>query len=223
MNSTVSRAAAPFPRIAVLASGRGSNLGAIIDAIAAGTLDAEIVGVFSDKPKCEALQRVPAALRWSARPRDFAGRAEFDQALGDAVAAARPDWIVCAGYMRILGDAFVERFRGRMLNIHPSLLPRHRGLDTHQRALDAGDREHGASVHFVIPELDAGAVIAQAVVPVLPGDTAQSLVERVHAQEHLLLPEVLRWAVAGRLHEHEATAVLDGHTLFTPRRLEFAE
>ncbi|MBS0200915.1 MAG: phosphoribosylglycinamide formyltransferase [Proteobacteria bacterium] len=207
----------------MLCSGRGSNLGAIIEAISAGTLDAEIVGVFSDKPKCAALQRVSAALRWSAKPGDYASRSEFDQALGDAIAAVRPDWIVCAGYMRILDGAFVERFRGRMLNIHPSLLPRHRGLDTHQRALDAGDREHGASVHFVIPELDAGAVIAQVVIPVQPGDTPQSLAERVQAQEHRLLPEVLRWAVSGRLHERDATAVLDGHTLFTPRRLEFAE
>lgn len=214
---------ATLPRLAVLCSGRGSNLGAIIKAIAAGTLGAEIVGVFSDKPKCAALQLVPKDLRWSAKPRDFANRGDFDQALGDAIAATRPDWIVCAGYMRILDSTFVERFRGRILNIHPSLLPRHRGLDTHQHALEAGDREHGASVHFVIPELDAGAVIAQVVVPVQPGDTPQSLAERVQVQEHRLLPEVLRWAVAGRLHERDATAVLDGHTLFTPRRLEFAE
>lgn len=216
-------ASAPLPRLAVLCSGRGSNLGAILAAIEAGTLDAEVVGVFSDKPKCEALQHVPASLRWSARPRDFASREAFEQAMGDAIAAARPDWIVCAGYMRILGDAIVGRFRGRMLNIHPSLLPRHRGLDTHQRALDAGDAEHGASVHFVIPELDAGAVIAQAIVPVLPGDTAAALVERVRVREHQLLPEVLRWAVAGRLHERDATAVLDGQTLFTPRRIEFPQ
>ncbi|MBS0218821.1 MAG: phosphoribosylglycinamide formyltransferase [Proteobacteria bacterium] len=214
---------APLPRLAVLCSGRGSNLGAILAAIDAGTLDAKIVGVFSDKPKCEALQLVPAALRWSAKPRDFADRSDFDQALGDAIAAVRPDWIVCAGYMRILDAAFVERFRGRMLNIHPSLLPRHRGLDTHRRALEAGDREHGASVHFVIPELDAGAVIAQVVVLVRPGETPESLARRVQAQEYRLYPEVLRWAVAGRLHERDATAVLDGHTLFTPRRLEFAE
>ncbi len=214
---------AHLPRLAVLCSGRGSNLGAILAAITAGTLDAEIVGVFSDKPACGALQRVPAGLRWSAKPRDFASRGDFDRDLGDAIAAVRPDWIVCAGYMRILDCAFVERFRGRLLNIHPSLLPRHRGLDTHQRALEAGDREHGASVHFVIPELDAGAVIAQIAVPVLPGDTSRSLAERVQVQEHRLYPEVLRWAVAGRLHEHDATAMLDGHTLFTPRRLEFAE
>lgn len=216
-------ASAPLPRLAVLCSGRGSNLGAIIKAIDSGTLDAEVVGVFSDRPKCAALQLVPATLRWSAKPGDFASRGDFDLALGDAVANVRPHWVVCAGYMRILDSAFVERFRGRLLNIHPSLLPRHRGLDTHQRALESGDREHGASVHFVIPELDAGAVIAQVVVPVQPGDTPQSLAERVQAQEHHLYPEVLRWAASGRLHEHDATAMLDGHTLFTPRQLEFPE
>lgn len=214
---------APLPRLAVLCSGRGSNLAAILAAIDAGTLDAEIAGVFSDKPECGALHLVPAALRWSAKPHDFADRGDFDQTMGDAIAAARPDWIACAGYMRILDTAFVERFRGRVLNIHPSLLPRHRGLDTHRRALEAGDHEHGASVHFVIPELDAGAVIAQVMVPVQPGETPESLAHRVQAREHRLYPEVLRWAVAGRLHERDATAVLDGHTLFTPRRLEFAE
>lgn len=212
-----------MPRLAVLCSGRGSNLGAILSAIDDGTLDAKIVGVFSDKPACTALQRVAPDMRWSARPADFASRDAFEQAMGDAIAAARPDWIVCAGYMRILGPAFVERFRGRMLNVHPSLLPRHRGLDTHRHALEAGDREHGASIHFVIPELDAGAVVAQVAIPVRPGDTPQTLAARVLAQEHHLLPEVLRWAVTGRLHERDSTAILDGHTLFTPRRLEFAE
>ncbi|PNS09383.1 phosphoribosylglycinamide formyltransferase [Solilutibacter silvestris] len=215
--------ASPLPRLAVLCSGRGSNLDAILSAISAGTLDAEVVGVFSDKPACTALQHVAPELRWSAKPGDFPNRASFEQAMGDAIAAARPDWIVCAGYMRILGNAFVERFRGRMLNVHPSLLPRHRGLDTHRHALEAGDREHGASIHFVIPELDAGAVIAQVAVPMQATDTPQTLAARVLVQEHLLLPEVLRWAVAGRLHERDSTAILDGHTLFTPRRLEFAE
>ena len=164
-------------RIAALASGRGSNLQAVIDAIAAGTLDAGIVGVFSDKPDAAALQRVPEALRWSRQPKTFASRDAFDAALGDAVAASEPDWIICVGYMRILGEAFVQRFAGRVLNIHPALLPRHKGLHTHQRALDAGDAEHGASVHFVNAELDAGAVIAQARVPVHPGDDADLLAD----------------------------------------------
>lgn len=209
-------------RIAVLASGSGSNLQALLDAIAAGQLDARIVGVFSDQPAAFALQRVPEDLRWSGVPKAYPSRAAFDAVLADAVAATTPDWVVCAGYMRILGEAFVLRFRGRVLNIHPSLLPRHRGLHTHARALEAGDAEHGASVHFVIPELDAGAVVAQAPVPVLAGDTAESLARRVLQVEHPLLVHVARLAAEGRLAEHEGAASVDGHPLFTPQRLEFA-
>ncbi|HAL23504.1 MAG TPA: phosphoribosylglycinamide formyltransferase, partial [Stenotrophomonas sp.] len=157
-------------RIAVLASGRGSNLQAILDAIAAGRLDAQVVAVLSDKPDAAALLNVAPAQRWARSPKDFTDRAAFDAALGDAVAAFAPDWIVCAGYMRILGADFVQRFSGRLVNIHPSLLPLYKGLHTHARALEAGDAEAGASVHFVVPELDAGAVLAQARVPVLAGD-----------------------------------------------------
>ena len=207
-------------RLAILASGRGSNLQAILDAIAAGTLDASVVGVFSDKPEAPALQRVPEALRWSRTPKSCGGRAAFDAALGDAVAASAPDWIVCVGYMRILGEAFVQRFAGRLLNIHPSLLPQYKGLHTHQRALEAGDAEHGASVHFVTAELDGGAVIAQARVPVLPGDDADTLAARVLAVEHPLLLQVLRLAAAGRLAERNGQAVLDGQAVFTPLPLE---
>ena len=209
-------------RIAVLASGGGSNLQALLDAIAAGQLDARIVGVFSDKPAALALQRVPEPLRWSCAPRTCPTREAFDAGLADAVAAVTPDWVVCAGYMRILGEAFVTRFRGRVLNIHPSLLPKYRGLHTHARALEAGDAEHGASVHFVTPELDAGAAIAQASVPVLAGDTAESLARRVLQVEHPLLVHVLRLAADGRLAEHDGVAIVDGHPRFTPERLEFA-
>jgi len=209
-------------RLAVLASGRGSNLQAVLDAIAAGTLDAQVVGVFSDKPEAAALQRVPEALRWTRTPKSCGGREAFDAVLAEAVAAAQPDWVVCAGYMRILGTAFVNRFPGRILNIHPSLLPRHKGLHTHQRVLDAGETEHGASVHFVVPELDAGAVIAQSRVPVLAGDDAETLAARVLATEHPLYLQVLRLAAAGRLAERDGRATLDGQPLFTPLRLEFA-
>jgi phosphoribosylglycinamide formyltransferase-1 len=212
----------PLPRIAVLASGRGSNLQAILDAIANGGLDAEVVGVFSDKPGCEALLRVDEARRWSRDAAAYANRAEFDADLADAVEESRPDWIVCAGYMRILGDGFVARFEGRLLNIHPSLLPKYRGLRTHARALKAGDAEHGASVHFVVAELDAGAVIAQAVVPVRAGDSADDLANRVLEREHPLLLATLRLAVAGRLAEREGRAWLDGHPLFKPLRLSSA-
>ena len=209
-------------RIAVLASGRGSNLQAVLDAIASGTLDAEVVGVFSDKPAAPALQRVAEPLRWSRDARACSSREAFDAELADAVDASLPDWVLCAGYMRILGDAFVQRFRGRLLNIHPSLLPKHRGLHTHARALEAGDHEHGASVHFVIPELDAGAVIAQAPIPVLAGDTPESLASRVLRVEHPLLAAVLQMAALGRIAEQAGQAVMDGQPLFTPLRLEFA-
>lgn len=209
-------------RLAVLASGRGSNLQAILDAIERGVLDAEVVGVFSDKPGAAALQRVPEARRWSRDAKGYARRSEFDAELADAIAASRPDWVLCAGYMRILGEAVVQRFRGRLLNIHPSLLPKHRGLHTHARAIEAGDPEHGASVHFVIPELDAGAVIAQAPVPVLAGDTPESLAARVLGVEHPLLVAVLQMVAAGRIAEQAGEATLDSQPLFTPLRLQFA-
>lgn len=215
-------ASPPKPRLAVLVSGRGSNLQAILDAIADGRLNAEVVGVYSDKPQAAALQRVPQSLRWSTEPASFASRDLFDAELADAIAVSRPDWVVCAGYLRILGDTVVSRFRGRLLNIHPSLLPKHRGLRTHARALQAGDREHGASVHFVVPELDSGAVIAQAVVPILDDDTVATLAARVLACEHPLLLSVLTLAVSARIAERGTTVLLDGHALFTPLRLECA-
>jgi len=208
-------------RIAVLASGRGSNLQAILQAVAAGQLDAEVVGVFSDKPGAPALQRVPPASRWSRDAKAFADRESFDAELADAVAASQPDWIICAGYMRILGEAFVQRFHGRLLNIHPSLLPKYRGLRTHARALQAGDSEHGASVHFVVPELDAGAVLMHAPVPVVGGDTPETLAARVLQVEHPLLVAALQLATSGRICERDGIAWLDGQAMFTPLRLQF--
>lgn len=182
-----------------MVSGRGSNLQAILDAIADGGLDADIVGVFSDKPACTALMRVDERLRWSRDAKAYAERSAFDTELGDAVAASQPDWVVCAGYMRILGGGFVHRFADRLINIHPSLLPKYPGLHTHRRALEAGDAEHGASVHWVIPQLDAGQVIAQTRVPILPGDDAASLATRLLPAEHALLVSVLFDAVRGAL------------------------
>jgi len=210
-------------RLAVLASGRGSNLQAILQAIATGQLDAEIVGVFSDKPDAPALQRVPPAARWSLDAKAFADRERFDAELADAVAAAQPDWIICAGYMRILGERFVQRFRGRLLNIHPSLLPRYRGLHTHARAIEAGDAEHGASVHFVIPELDAGAVVAQVRVPVLPDDTPEALAARLLPREHALLVAVLRLASEGQLAEQGNITRCHGQPLLNPLSLDSAD
>jgi phosphoribosylglycinamide formyltransferase-1 len=207
-------------RIAVLASGRGSNLQAILEAIRQGTLDADVVGVFSDKPGAPALQHVPEPLRWSRRPSGFPDKAAYEAALAQAIDAVRPDWVVCAGYMRILGDALIARLRGRLLNIHPSLLPRYRGLHTHARALEAGDTEHGASVHFVIPELDAGAVIAQVRVPILADDTPETLAARLLPREHALLIAVLRLAAAGALAEQGDITRCHGQPLLNPLLLD---
>jgi len=209
-------------RIAVLVSGRGSNLQALLDAIADGRLGAEVVGVLSDRPGAPALAKVPEPLRWSANARAFPDRAAFDAALGDAVAALRPDWIFCAGYMRILGDAFVRRFEGRLLNVHPSLLPLYKGLHTHARALEAGDAEHGASVHFVVPELDAGAVVAQVRIPVEAGDTPETLAARLLPHEHRLVVTVMALAASGRLAEQDGQVRVDGQTLFRPLQLDSA-
>lgn len=208
------------PRLAVLVSGRGSNLQALIDAIADGRLQMELVGVFSDRPDAPGLLRVAPALRWSRHARTYPARAAFDADLADAVAAARPDWVFCAGYMRILGDAFVRGFDGRLLNVHPSLLPLYKGLHTHARALQAGDAEHGASVHFVVPELDAGAVASQARIPVLPGDTPQALASRLLPHEHRLVVATMALAAAGRLAERHGQVLLDGHPLFSALRLD---
>jgi phosphoribosylglycinamide formyltransferase 1 len=209
-------------RLAVLVSGRGSNLQALLDAIAQQRLDAEIVGVFSDKADAYALQRVAATLRWSADPKAFADRAAFDAALADAVQASQPDWIICAGYMRILGADFIGRFEGRLLNIHPSLLPKYRGLRTHARALKAGDREHGASMHFVVPELDAGAVIAQARIPVSSADTVETLSARLLPREHALMLATMRLAVSGRLSEQGGQVFCDGQALLKPLTLDLS-
>ena len=210
-------------RLAVLVSGTGSNLQALLDAMAEGNLHANIVGVFSNKSAAPALQRVPESLRWSADPAAFSNRADFDGALADAVAATDPDWVICAGYMRILGEAFIDRFRGRLINIHPSLLPKYRGLRTHARALEAGDREHGASVHMVVPELDAGAVIAQVRVPILAHDTPESLAQRLLPREHALLLAVLHLVASGRITERDARACLDGQPIFSPLHLDSSD
>ena len=220
MIDIASPAARPL-RLAVLASGRGSNLQAILDAIAAGTLDARVVGVFSDKTSAAALARardagIPAQ---ALRPRSFASREAHDQAFFDLVDACAPDLIVCAGYMRLISAAAVDARPGRMINIHPSLLPAFKGLHTPQQALDAGVGVHGASVHFVTADLDGGPVIAQARVPVLPGDDAAALGARVLTREHPLLLETLRWLAAGRIGLHERTVQCDGRPVTEPLQL----
>jgi len=191
---------APFSVI-VLISGKGSNLQAIIDEVRAGQLQIDIAAVISDRPGAGGLARASAAgipthvIDFSR----FASREEFDMALQRQIDACHPDLIVLAGFMRILSRTFVEHYLGRMINIHPSLLPKYQGLHTHRRVLEAGDRQHGASVHFVTPELDSGPVILRARIPVRDNDSAESLQQRVHAVEHKIYPEAIRRIAAGQL------------------------
>ena len=208
-------------RLAVLASGRGSNLQAILDAIADGTLDAEVAGVFSDTPDARAVQRARAAgIHAEALPaKGFASRDDFDRAFFARVDAVAPDVIVCAGYMRIIGAVAVEDRVGRMLNIHPSLLPAFKGLHTHRQALAAGVAEHGASVHFVTPDLDGGPVLAQARIPVHAGEDEATLAARVLAREHPLLVAALRLFAGRRVALRERIVHVDGRPLPQPLQL----
>ncbi len=208
-------------RIAVLASGAGTNLQALIDAIACGELVARIVGVFSDKPDAHALVRardagIPAV---SLSPKSFPSRTAFDAAFFARVDAAQPDLIVCAGYMRLISATEVDARPDRMINLHPSLLPAFKGLHTHQQALEAGVREHGASVHVVTADLDGGPVIAQARVPVLPADTSETLAARVREREHPLLVEVVALFAQRRLRLEGGRIRLNGEALRPPLQL----
>jgi phosphoribosylglycinamide formyltransferase-1 len=205
-------------RVVVLVSGRGSNLKAIADRADAGEIPAHIAAVISDRADAGALPWAAArGIRTAVlSPKDFADRESYGRALGDLVASFSPQLVVLAGFMRILSDGFVNRFAGRLLNIHPSLLPLYPGLHTHRRALEAGDREHGASVHFVTPELDGGPVVIQATVPVLPGDDEDSLAARVLVQEHVIYPRCVGWFAAGRLEFRDGVPWLDGARLDAP-------
>jgi phosphoribosylglycinamide formyltransferase-1 len=204
--------------IVALVSGRGSNLRAIAEKARAGELPVEIVAVVSDRPDAAALEWARGAgLRCVVlQPEQFQDRERFDEALADLVEGFAPRLVVLAGFMRILSPAFVDRYAGRMLNIHPSLLPRHRGLHTHRKVLAAGEREHGASVHFVTRELDGGPVVLQARVPVRDGDDETSLAARVLTQEHRIYPEAIGWFAAGRLRYDRGAAWLDGQRLDRP-------
>ncbi|MEO6138844.1 MAG: phosphoribosylglycinamide formyltransferase [Luteimonas sp.] len=210
----------PF-RIAVLASGRGSNLQALIDAIASGALDAQIVGVFSDKPEALALQRAHAAAIpiHAIKPRRFESRAAFDEHLFTCIDELTPDLVVCAGYMRLISPRAVEARRGRLINVHPSLLPAFKGLRTHARAIAAGASVHGASVHYVTPDLDGGPVIAQCELPVHADDDADSLARRVLSREHPLLIATLGLIAAGRIALVDGAVQLDGVPLPIPLQL----
>lgn len=211
-------------RIAVLASGRGSNLQAILDAISAGRLDARLAGVFSDRPGAQALDRARAAgiPAVAVDPRGFDSRSAHEDELFARIDDAAPDLLVCAGYMRLIGAATVEARTGRMVNIHPSLLPAFKGLHTHRKALEAGVAEHGCSLHYVTAELDGGPVISQARVPVLPDDDEQRLSARVLEREHPLMLATLRLLATRRIQLSPAGVILDDELLPAPLHLDSA-
>jgi len=213
----MSDAAARLP-IVVLISGTGSNLRAIADQARSGKLPVEIRAVISDRADAAGLAWARAAGLHTVAlpPAQFADRPAFDRALAAEVDRHGPALVVLAGFMRILGPEFVDRYAGRLLNIHPSLLPKYRGLHTHRRALEAGDREHGASVHFVTRELDGGPVILQARVPVRAGDDEATLAARVLEQEHRIYPDCIGWFAAGRLELRGGVVLLDGRPLREP-------
>ncbi len=200
--------------VVVLISGSGSNLQALIDSLGEGN-PACIRAVISNRADAFGLQRAQAAgiATHVVQHRDFADREAFDAALMEIIDAHAPQLVVLAGFMRILTPGFVRHYQGRLLNIHPSLLPKYKGLDTHRRALEAGDAEHGCSVHFVTEELDGGPVALQATIAVQPQESIEQLAQRVHAAEHRIYPLAVRWFAEGRLRLAEQGAMLDGEPL----------
>jgi phosphoribosylglycinamide formyltransferase-1 len=205
-------------KLAVLISGRGSNMAAIAQAAQTGRIAARIVLVLSDRAQAAGLATAQEwGLATAAIERaSYPAREDFERALLRAIDACGAEWVALAGFMRILSADCVRHFEGRVLNIHPSLLPRHKGLHTHRRVIESGDPLHGCSVHLVTPELDGGPVIAQASVAVLPEDTEESLAARVLQQEHRLYPMVIGLIANGRLRIEGAQALLDGHALAQP-------
>ncbi|MBZ5488260.1 phosphoribosylglycinamide formyltransferase [Halomonas aquamarina] len=202
-------------RVVVLISGSGSNLQALIDAQTHDRLGGEIVAVISNEHDAYGLKRAhEAGIEAVALPhREYDSRDAYDGALIKVIERHEPDLIVLAGFMRILTPRFVQRFLGRMLNIHPSLLPAYQGLNTHTRALADGVASHGCSVHFVTEELDGGPVVLQAELAVTEEDTAETLKEKVHAREHLIYPIAVQWFLQGRLQFSPEGAKMDGHLL----------
>jgi phosphoribosylglycinamide formyltransferase-1 len=212
----------PRPRAAVLISGEGTNLQALIDTAAAGALGAEIACVVSNRATARGLDRARAAGIAALHVGAVKGEARehYDARLAEALRPHRPDFLVLAGFMRIFSADFVARFAGSMLNIHPSLLPAYPGLDTHRRVLEASDAWHGATVHFVTAELDAGPAIVQYRLRVRADDTAETLAARVHRGEHLILPQAVAWLAAGRLRLVDGSVMLDGRPLQQPLSIE---
>ena len=207
--------------VAVVISGRGSNMEAIARASFAPGSRYEVVRVIADRDTAGGIARAAAlGVPASVVPvKQFPDRETFDAALAAEIEACGAQLVALAGFMRILSAGFVQRFAGKLLNIHPSLLPKYKGLDTHRRALDAGDAEHGCSVHFVTEELDGGALVVQASTAVLPGDTPESLAQRVHGLEHRIYPLAVRWFAEGRLRLEGDGAMLDGESLLPTGRL----
>ena len=202
-------------KLVILISGSGSNLQALIDAIACGQLDVQIVGVISNRSSAAGLVRAKCS-NIPTRIIDhnhFDDRNKYDNRLAETVKSYSPDLVVLAGFMRILGPRFVDRFIGKLINIHPSLLPRHPGLNTHQRALDAGDLETGATVHFVTSELDSGPAIVQASVPIKTKDCADTIAKRVLKIEHIIVPIATQWLAEGRVEMRGKNAIFDGIAL----------
>jgi phosphoribosylglycinamide formyltransferase-1 len=202
----------------VLISGSGSNLQAIIDEVAAGRLDLDLAVVLSNQPDAYGLERARKAgiSTECIRHQDYAERVHYDAALVECLDRYRPELVILAGFMRILTGTFVSHFDGRVLNIHPSLLPKFPGLDTHQRAIDAGEKWHGCTVHFVTEDLDGGPAIIQGRVPVMPDDSASELAARVLEVEHQIYPEAARMFASGRLECRDGGAWLDGERLSEP-------
>ncbi|MBO3657261.1 phosphoribosylglycinamide formyltransferase [Acinetobacter haemolyticus] len=206
-------------RIAVLVSGNGSNLQALIDA----NLSGQIIGVLSNKADAYALQRAKDANIATAviSHKDFPTRESFDEAMHQQLIAWQIDLVILAGFMRILTPNFVSKWQGKMLNIHPSLLPFYKGVNTHQRVLNTGDRLHGCTVHFVTAELDAGQSIAQSAIQVSLNDTVESLAQRVHQLEHFIYPQVVQWFCTGQLTWQNGQAYFNQKPLEQP--IQFAQ
>jgi phosphoribosylglycinamide formyltransferase-1 len=205
-------------RVAVLISGEGTNLQALIDASRAGAIAGNIVAVVSNRAAAKGLERAKAARIPALHVGALRGeaRAAYDEGLAATLEPYAPDLLVLAGFMRILSPEFVTRFQGRILNIHPSLLPKYPGLETHRQALENGDLEHGATVHFVTAELDAGPAVIQYRIRVRTAEALESLVARVHAGEHVILPRAVDWFASGRLRLHGEAVMLDGKRLAAP-------
>ena len=210
-------------RLAILISGRGSNMEAVARACRDGRINASVNVVIADREGAGGLAVArelgieAAVVSW----KSFSDRAAFERALGDEIEAHRAEIIVLAGFMRVLSPEFANRYAGRLINIHPALLPRHRGLHTHRRALEAGDTEHGASVHFATAELDGGPVVLQSRIAVRTAETENDLAARVLATEHVILPKALGWLAEGRLEWRDGKGWLDGRALDAPVVEEF--